>query len=309
MTTRALGKRPAKFDNRTLRFARYRAAEQPGWEAPSSADYISLPGITWGMLGNDRAGDCTFATAGHSIQLWTRAATGRQALVTTEAILRAYSDLTGYDPLRPETDSGAYCLDVLNYWRQQGIAGHRILSFVAVDIKNHDEVCAAIDLFGSIYVGIGLPTSADAENAHGQTWAKTTDEPWSWGGHAINVGGYDSVGPLGITWGEPQKMTWGFWDTYVDEAYAVLSADWLTDGHAPNEFDIEALEKDLAAIVADTPLVGPTPIPAPPSTQTFVLSDELAGRIHHAAARARLDDAAWMENHLRRYFKMKSPQA
>ena len=39
----------------------------------------------------------------------------------------------GFRPGDPSTDRGAYALDVLNYWRQSGIAGHRIAAYAAVD--------------------------------------------------------------------------------------------------------------------------------------------------------------------------------
>jgi hypothetical protein len=30
-----------------------------------------------------------------------------------------------------------------------------------------------------------------------------------------------------VTWGALQQMTWDFWDTYCDEAYAILSEDFV----------------------------------------------------------------------------------
>jgi len=44
-------------------------------------------------------------------------------------------------------------------------------------------------------------------------------------------------------------MTWGFLDTYCDEAYAVLSQDWIEkSGLAPSNFDLTALQADLQQI-------------------------------------------------------------
>jgi hypothetical protein len=46
-------------------------------------------------------------------------------------------------------------------------------------------------------------------------------------------------------------MTWGFLDTYCDEAYAVLSQDWIDKTNlAPNNFDLTALQADLQQINA-----------------------------------------------------------
>ena len=47
-------------------------------------------------------------------------------------------------------------------------------------------------------------------------------------------------------------MTWTFWDAYCDEAYAVLSKDWINQASdlAPNRFDLATLQKDLSALTA-----------------------------------------------------------
>jgi hypothetical protein len=44
-------------------------------------------------------------------------------------------------------------------------------------------------------------------------------------------------------------MTWAFWNVYVDEAYALVSPDWIgAKGKAPNGFALAALEADLVEI-------------------------------------------------------------
>jgi len=45
-------------------------------------------------------------------------------------------------------------------------------------------------------------------------------------------------------------MTWSFWERYVDEAYCLLSDDFLNAGRAPNGFDLAALKEDLALVTA-----------------------------------------------------------
>jgi hypothetical protein len=52
-----------------------------------------------------------------------------------------------------------------------------------------------------------------------------------------------------VTWGQLKPMTWRFFRTYCDEAYAVLSADWLrTDHTAPSGFNLDELKKDLSSL-------------------------------------------------------------
>ncbi len=53
-----------------------------------------------------------------------------------------------------------------------------------------------------------------------------------------------------VTWGTVKAMSWGFYGTYCDEAYAVLSRDFLANRKTPAGFDFEQLQADLAVITA-----------------------------------------------------------
>jgi len=54
----------------------------------------------------------------------------------------------------------------------------------------------------------------------------------------------------GCDGGRLQELTWRFWDRYCEEAYCILSPDFLDGGQAPNGFDLEALRADLALVTA-----------------------------------------------------------
>ena len=43
-------------------------------------------------------------------------------------------------------------------------------------------------------------------------------------------------------------MTIAFWNTYVDEAHALLSHDWRQSKGTPAGFDLDELKKDLGLI-------------------------------------------------------------
>ena len=61
----------------------------------------------------------------------------------------------------------------------------------------------------------------------GQPWTTTTgvgSAPGSWGGHYVYVCGYTPAGPVCITWGKKQQMTWRWFNKYCDEAYAIFDA-------------------------------------------------------------------------------------
>lgn len=253
-----LGKQAAKHDPRTLKLSTYlKGLPVP----PDNAGYIQ--GVrNWGFMLNDALGDCTVACAGHEMLQWSTYA-GHPFRPTDAQILQAYSAVSGYTPGDPNSDVGAVVLNVLKYWRKIGIAGHKILAFVSVDPKNHTEVKQAIQLFGNVYLGIGLPITAQrpTTGVNGlPVWSMPKHgvsgdgAPWSWGGHACPAAGFgsDAKGNTGlevITWGQVYDMTWGFFDTYVDEAYCILSLDWIDGfGTAPSGFDLATLQADLAAL-------------------------------------------------------------
>ncbi|MDD5301491.1 MAG: hypothetical protein PHS14_00165 [Elusimicrobia bacterium] len=242
-----LGKAAPRLDPRTLRLAAYLPAELP--EIPAAADYSrAVPSGAWGMLANDRLGDCTCAAAGHLIQQWT-GSVGSAVTPADADIVAAYSAITGYNPADPSTDRGAVELDVLNFWRAAGIAGHKIGAYAAVDPRDRAHVRAGAYLFGGLYLGVALPRSAQAQD----TWDVAGDgpdaAPGSWGGHAVSVAAYDADGLYIVTWGALKRVTWAFWDRYVDEAYAVLSPDFLDGkGQTPAGFNLAQLQQDLAAV-------------------------------------------------------------
>lgn len=228
----------------------------------------------WPMYGNDRLGDCTFAAVGHQIQAWTAQA-GKPYTPAEQVIETGYWE-TGSPPATTgtaggPTDTGRYELDVLNWWRDPGLPGDQLGAFAAVTILDHNEVEAGMWLFGGLYLGIGLPITAQTQ----QVWDLVGDgktgnsAPWSWGGHAVPALAYDAgAGRIKVvTWGGILEMTYRFWDVYVEEAYALLSPDWFAAGMSPTGFDQAALEADLAAISGHPSPPSPTP-PTPPPGPT-----------------------------------------
>lgn len=115
------------------------------------------------------------------IQEWTAYASD-EVVPTDDEIIKAYSAITGYDPLTGVNDNGAVEIDVLNHWRRTGIAGRTIRAYVAVEPGNHDHVKDAVELFGNCYIGVGLPISAQRQ----RVWSVPPGgpvgdgEPWSW---------------------------------------------------------------------------------------------------------------------------------
>ena len=200
------------------------------------------------MFLNDSLGDCTCAAAGHMIEAWETNA-GRPFDTIDADILKAYEAVGEYTPGDESTDNGAVELDVLNYWRKVGIGGHVIGAYASVRPSRPDRVRAAVHLFGGLYIGVALPVTAQQQAVWDLAGDGPDAEPGSWGGHAVNVVGYDADGLTVITWGQRKRMTWNFWNEYADEAYALISTDFLRgDGKTPDGFALAQLNADLAAI-------------------------------------------------------------
>jgi hypothetical protein len=249
-----LGKLAPKIDARTLKLENYVAVGTPA--APKEVDW-TCGQKSWGMMLNDTLGDCTCAAAGHAIQVWTQAAhfADGETFEKTEpdsAILTAYEAVSGYNPVTGDNDNGAVMLDVLNCWRKTGVGGDTVAAFASIALHQGSTIPMAqlaLDWFGGLYIGLQLPLSAQDETVWSQGFG-AEGQAGSWGGHCVYVVGYDGGGLTCITWGGLQRMTWGFFSTYCDEAYAVLdSADWLEGtGKAPSGLNLAQLQADLKVV-------------------------------------------------------------
>src|SRR5690348_4996959 len=126
---------------------------------PASADW-QADSIQWPMYANDAVGDCTCAGVGHMVNQLTFYGSGTEQIPTEKSVLGMYSAITGYTPSDPNSDTGAYCQDVLAYWRKTGLERHKIVAYASLDVSNLTEIKQAISLFGTVYVGLNFPDTA-----------------------------------------------------------------------------------------------------------------------------------------------------
>jgi GNAT superfamily N-acetyltransferase len=247
IAARKLGKIAPRVDVRTLTLSRY--VDRTKLPDPPATTDLTQHVAEWPMYANDRIGDCTTAAAAHMIEAWTAASHGAAVEVTESSVLTAFDRVKIVDPLSGE--EGAIELDVLRDWRKHGVGHHRIGAFAHVSTSDRRLVQTAAWLFGGLYIGLQLPLSAQYQ----ETWdwngsLAGDDRPGSWGGHAVDVVRYDTSGLTIVTWGGLKAMTWAFWDRYCDEAYCILSRDFLDGDHAPNGFDLDALRADLSLVTS-----------------------------------------------------------
>lgn len=208
----------------------------------------------WQMALNDQLGDCTIAGACHMLAAMAVYGGHPEPLFSDQEVTTAYSAVSGYVPGDESTDNGADMQTVLEYLKSAGLADetgktHRVAGYAAFG-DPRDEVLLAqvLDVFGSVYIGVDLPASAQQEFSGG--------EPWDWqpssqieGGHCI-VLQKRSVGGTGVldyvTWGAVTKATRGFQWHYASEAWAVCTEDWITaNGTSIEGLDLQQMLSDL----------------------------------------------------------------
>lgn len=249
-----LGKKLKVTDVRTFKLAKYLRVAAPLPSPPSEVSYVTrVP--DWKMNLNDRIGDCVPAAMAHTVQQMTFFSRGLSGMIvpTDQDVLTAYQRIGGYIPGRPETDNGCDMLTALKYWRRVGIANHKILAFMEINPKNLNEVQTAIWMFGSVFTGLQLPISVQPLDQwivpDGGTYT-SIGRPGGWGGHCVPFFAGSPLTLTCVTWGMMLKSSHNFWLDYVDEAYVVLSMDWINSvtNLAVNGFNLDQLQNDLSQL-------------------------------------------------------------
>jgi len=263
-----LGKKAATYDKRDFLFAQYRTtAALPSH--PKHFGHEKLVGSNaWKMLGNGPdntvsagfkgAGDCVFAGGDHETMLWTLEGVGALAQFTGANAIADYRAVTGYNPnAKPDangenpTDKGTNTRDALKYRQKTGLIDakgkrHKIGAYVALELGNMDQLLEALYLFGVVGIGIKFPDSAMDQFNAGKPWS-VVPGPAPKEGHYIPLVAYRTNLEC-VSWGRIQQMTSQFYQTYCDEAWAILSPEMLKAGKSLEGFDLAQLQADLKAL-------------------------------------------------------------
>jgi len=244
------GRLPYVHDSRTFHLSDY-LSQEPSLKIPAAFNWAKkIPQNKWSSFGNLKINNCTCAAAGHFIMSWT-ANIGRLHKPTTKAIIEAYKGITGFNPETDGIGKPVEALKALKYWRKHGIGGRKIISFAKLDFKNREELKEAIYLYGGCYVGLNLPKSAEKQYNESKKWTvplsgtEGIGEPGSWLGHALLITGYSESELNAITWGKEIVLSLDFWETYVDESYAIFSEDFIKDNQTPSKMSVDLLRQDM----------------------------------------------------------------
>lgn len=203
----------------------------------------------WSMLGNDLYGDCVEAAAVNTIMTMT-SQSGIQVSPTETQTLQDYTNITGFNPNDSSTDQGTVMVDALAYYVKSGIAGRKVIGWASVKIDSSLwEFKQAISLFGTVLVGFNFPQSAEDQFNTGQPWTINTSSPIV-GGHCVALSEYSPTQLVCNTWGALQPTSLGFFPYYADEAYVLITQDWINKMKiSPSGFNINVLENDAKVLV------------------------------------------------------------
>lgn len=216
----------------------------------------------WGMLLNDKYGDCVPAGIMHTQFVFSRLG-GHHFEMTDAAAERNYEAMGGWDPNNPvSTDQGCDLRVAAKVWQKQGVLDatgtprHSGL-YVFLEPGNVPLLYWAVKNLKAAVLGYDLPRSAmeqtyEAEEK-GETpvWSYDPSSP-SEGGHCVPGFGRVEVGNVGgrvafksVSWGEPTIVMPEFVENKMDDGFVVVSSSVLKEGQ------IEGLDHQKMLAIAE----------------------------------------------------------
>jgi len=230
------GKMAVRHDERTLKMAKY-TADVP--DPPESYFPFNLNEVIslFPLDANERLGCCVVAGAAHYITN-VHIRLGQKIVPTEKEVVDIYKKLSGC------RDRGLVMLDFLKYWRKNPMFGHEIELFGSVSLHNHRLIKQCIYLFGGVDLGFLVQPDAIRDFDSGTPWTPGTNGS---GGHCVIAAAYDKFYYYILTWGGVIRATKEWWDSQVDECYAILPPEYKEPGFVLG-FDGERLQRDFLSI-------------------------------------------------------------
>ncbi|MDE2098633.1 MAG: hypothetical protein KGL39_15370 [Patescibacteria group bacterium] len=228
---------------------------------PPSVDYTAAIPAALGVMLNDSLGDCAEAGYYHAEQVWSANANPPMVTAPDASVEQLYSEATGYTPGNPSSDRGTLLQSLLAYLVKTGapmgqaVPRHKILGAYEVDPRNAADLNLATWEGGLLYLGFNVPGYLmQGLTAPGSLWDVSPSGDQSIvGGHCVISARYAADGSRGIiSWGSKDyAMTEAFWAKYVDEAYVIVTQDWVqSTGRTPGGLTLAQLRAQMQAAFA-----------------------------------------------------------
>lgn len=215
----------------------------------SRPDTFGATGLDWGMLGNDRFGDCYWASAAHELEA-ERAPLGVRPAFTENAVLDnygAYLGIYGAAALEanPSNDVGTDARAGAKFRQKHGIQdarGHQHY-IGAYAFQNEPDYGKILDLayaLEGMTLCVNLPESAEERFETG-VWDYVKGSQIA-GGHAVAIVGATDNELRIVSWGQEVKVTESFVEKYLQTVVVYFSRAMLTsEGLTPAGLDKAAL--------------------------------------------------------------------
>lgn len=218
------------------------------WTPPSVASSGGTRGLPWGMLGNDRWGDCYWASAAHEFMA-IRHREAAAPTFTDQGVLDAYGTYLGVYgraglEANPRVDAGTDARAGAKYRRDTGVPdavgrNHYIGAYAFE--SDPRQLAPLIDVLGAVTVCIEL--TDENEREFGEAEREGSDFYWSGsgsiaGGHAI-AGTYWTPEGIGVvSWGREGIITYDYLEQYMQTAVVYFTRAQLgPDGRTPTGLD------------------------------------------------------------------------
>jgi len=245
-STKALGCLPPHPADKSKRVA-FTAIFGPSLPLPEPARDWTDGETSRPEFGNDKIGDCTIAAIANIIIGAMKESFGKDWYPSTKDVLSLYYKLTG------GKDTGLVIEDVLKYVMEHGAFGHHFLGTASIDPGDTDNIKRAIDWFGAVDLGVGLPLAWQKTSGWTMDGYFSLDRKWrpgSWGGHCVCSEKYDADFMYVWTWGMLIPVSWDAVRLYFDTVDAVLLASWINRGRSPSNLNLSVLQERMKTFVA-----------------------------------------------------------
>lgn len=248
-----LGKKPARKGAIKFQLKRYIDFDN---YPPPPAFFGNYKVVTYNMFKNDEIGDCVFAGAANEHIDWS-VDNGDPITFSDEAVIAAYSAVTGFDPSDPATDQGTDMQEAASFRRHTGITDtngrvHKIYAYATIPANDLKSLKAAMYYFGGAGIGIRFPAFAMEQFEAGKPWDVQSENDQLEGGHYVaGIGWTETDNIVVATWGKYQEMTPAFALKYIDELCfyldptRIMKRVTLQSDRTPEGIDLIKLQQDI----------------------------------------------------------------
>lgn len=245
--TYEMGKTPARKGAISFRFKRYVDLSTTP-DAPDTFGNANAVVSHWGLFANERHQTAVFAAFAHEEMLRARV-NGDPVEFTDWHVIDDYSAISGFD-YDESKDLGVDLAAASAFRRKVGIADysgtrHKVAGYAALKARKTDELAIAVNLFGSVGIGLEISSRAINQFKAGEVW-DVTRRGRVVGTTFAPVVGRNAAGNFEVViWGRIQEMTPEFYRKYNDES-VVYFTEGMVNGETPVAgFKSHLLLKDL----------------------------------------------------------------